>query len=102
MKKKIDDKFLNDSEIKKKIIKHLDEETYEFTDHALDEMGNDSFILYDILNILRFGSHASSYDSLDRAQNWKYAIEGKSLNGKKARVIIKFQKNLLIITVFKI
>lgn len=93
--------FLGDAELRKQIVKHLDEETYRFSDHSIEEMHEDHFDFHDIIYVLRYGTHARDKDTL-KIDHWRYAIEGRAQNGKRARVIVKLQKELLIITVFKI
>ncbi len=93
---------LHTTDLRKKITTYLDNETYKFTEHAIEEMGEDHFDFRDILHILKYGAHAKDYDGL-KANHWRYAIEGRALNGKFGRVIIRFSGDLLIIiTTFKI
>jgi len=54
--------------------------------------------LPDTLHVLRTGSHEVEKTGKTH-YGWKYAIQGTTLDGKKARVIIAFSGEMIIITV---
>lgn len=102
MKRKSDG-YLKDSQLKKEILKHIEEGRYRLTKHADEELKNDDLDLSDALHVLKTGKHDHAKTGLDaRYQTWKYAIEGITKDLKKARVVITFVGEMVIITVMEL
>jgi Domain of unknown function (DUF4258) len=102
MKRK-SDTYLQDAQLKNEILKHIKEDKYRLTKHAEVELKNDDFDLNDVLHVLKTGKHNHKKTGFDtRQQTWKYAFEGMTKDLKKARVIIAFDCEMLIITVMEL
>ena len=53
--------------------------------------------------MLENGVHEKAKTTFDfKRQTWKYAIRGKTIDGIDTRVIIAFEKGMVIITVIKL
>jgi len=94
-----------DRELLKRIRDCIENGSYKFTNHALERRKERVFELPDILYVLRHGFHENEKDSWDTQHGaWNYAIRGKTLERKDARVIVSFDpsKRMLIITVIRI
>jgi hypothetical protein len=99
MKRKPDG-YLEDAQLRKEILKHIEEDRYRLTRHAEEELKNDDLDLNDTLHVLKTGKHNREKTGFDnKKQTWKYAIEGITKDLKKIRVIITFVGEMLIITV---
>ncbi|HEX4839887.1 MAG TPA: DUF4258 domain-containing protein [Rhabdochlamydiaceae bacterium] len=98
------DEYLEDSQLRKEILRHLEESRYRLTRHADEELKKDDLDLKDILYILKTGSHNKLKTQWNnRTQTWRYAIQGKTKEQKReARIIIAFVDEMLIITVMEI
>jgi phage terminase large subunit-like protein len=98
-----EDKFLSDAQLKKEILKHIENETFVLTKHAAEEQKNDEIDMQDTLHVLKTGRHEKEKTGFDtKFQGWKYAIKGKTEDLDAVRVIIAFQKEMMIITVIKL
>lgn len=74
---------------------------YVMTIHADDEMTDDNLSIFDIERIILVGCIVERQK--DRVTNeWKYVIEGKTITGIPAVVVVKISVTgkLVIITVF--
>ena len=98
------DGYLDDLLLKQEILKHLKEGRYRLTKHAEEELKKDDLDLIDALHVLKMGRHNSSKTQFEnRAQTWRYAIQGKTKElEKEVRVIIKFVDEMLIITIMEL
>ena len=95
--------FWDDGQLKREILKHLQSERFVFTKHAIEEQENDGIYYQDTLQVLRNGIHEKEKTGFDnKYQVWKYAIRGMTEDSKIVRVIISFNKNMMIITVMKL
>ena len=95
------DGFLDDVQIREKILHHLKNDTYRLTKHAIEEQNNANMDLQDVLHVLKNGTHEKSKTLLDNF-TWKYAIRGKTEELQEARIIIAFKDQLIIITVIEL
>ncbi|MGC1878683.1 MAG: DUF4258 domain-containing protein [Rhabdochlamydiaceae bacterium] len=86
-----------------KVKESIATENYRFSWHAI-QRGEERLISFqDTLYVLVNGVHEekkSSFDSKNRT--WKYAIRGKTTDGFDTRVIIAFEKEMVIITVIRL
>jgi hypothetical protein len=102
MKRKRDG-YLEDAQLQKEILKHMEEDSYRLTKHADEELKNDSLDLSDILYVLKNGKHNHKKTEFNNEyQTWRYAIEGTTKYLKKVRVIIAFISEMLIITAMEL
>jgi hypothetical protein len=72
-----------------------------FTSHAFERMAERDFTEQDVSNILETGSLASQeFD--DRNRNWKYKVQGKTIDDGTAIVVTAVinHRKQLILTVF--
>lgn len=75
---------------------------YVMTVHADDEMDSDGLTIYDVESIVLTGQIVER--QRDRAlAEWKYLVDGRSLAGNRATVVVKFGPTgkLVFITVFR-
>ena len=73
------DGFLDDAELKKEIVWHIENGTYRLTKHAAEEQVKDDIDLEDVLHVLRTGQHEKSKTLFNnKTQAWNYAIRGKT------------------------
>ena len=94
---------MNDKDLLNKVKEHLHEGTYFLAKHALERQIERHINLPEILFVLEWGKREKNRDSFDvRRQLWKYAIRGKTSKGIDLRVIISFDKAMVIITVMKV
>ena len=97
------DGYLEDGQLQKEIIKYVKEDRYRLTRHAEEELKKDDLDLNDTLYILKTGKHNHKKTGFDtKKQTWKYAIEGRTKESKKVRVIISFVGEMLIITAMEL
>ena len=102
MKRK-QDGYLENAQLHKEILKHLEEDTYRLTKHADEELKNDDLDLNDALHVLKNGKpNLKKTEFNNKHQNWHYAIEGITKDLKKVRVIIAFVGEMLIITAMEL
>jgi hypothetical protein len=78
-------------------------ESYRFSAHAV-QRGKERLISYqDALYVLANGVHEEKKTSFDfKRKTWKYAIRGKTTDGFDTRVIVAFEKGMVIITVISL
>lgn len=100
---KYDDGYLNDQQLKKVILDHIENDRYRLTRHADQELKNDDLDLSDVLVVLKTGklNHAKTGFDTNK-QVWKYAIEGRARESRRVRVIVAFVEEMLIITVMEL
>lgn len=97
------DGYLDDDQLKKTVLECVERGRYRLTKHAEEELKNDDLDLNDALHVLKTGCHDHGKTGFDaKHQTWKYAIEGKTKDLKKVRVIIAFVEEMLIITVMEL
>jgi hypothetical protein len=97
------DAYLEGTLLKKEIIKHVEDDRYRLTLHAVEELKKDDLDLIDALYVLKTGQHNLGKTRFDtKHQTWNYAIEGKTEDFKDVRVIIAFVDEMLIITVMEL
>lgn len=76
---------------------------YMMSLHAVDEMEDDGFSVYDIEHIVLSGKIVDRQKD-QSTKEWKYIIEGESFSNQLANIAAKLSitGKLVIITVFKI
>lgn len=85
------------------VKKHVEEETFTFSRHAIERYIERGVTPQDALYVLLNGFHEKRKDSFDQdSQLWKYAIRGKTRDEKDVRVVVKLVKEMLIVTIIKI
>ena len=93
----------SDNDILKKIKDHIRNGTYILREHAIKRQEHRQVRLPDVLRVLEHGRHESEKDIFDvKNQRWKYAINGRTVNGTNLRVIVAFHEKMAIITVIRI
>lgn len=92
------DEFLDDRRLKDEILHHIRTGKYRLTEHAADEQKDGNLDLQDTLRILKTGKHEKAKTRLEDFI-WRYAIRGKTEEGREARIIIAFVDEMIIITV---
>ena len=71
--------------------------------HALERQNQRLVDLKSVLCVLKNGIHEKDKDLFDvKRQMWKYAIRGKTLDGINLRIIVAFEKEMVIITVMRL
>ena len=94
---------LKTNELLGKIIQHLQEGSYIVSMHALERQNQRLVDLKSVLYVLKNGIHEKDKDLFDvKRQMWKYAIRGKTLDGINLRIIVAFEKEMVIITVMRL
>ncbi|KTC81704.1 DUF4258 domain-containing protein [Legionella brunensis] len=96
------------------IEQKIKEKNYAFLPHTQQRMIERQILATDVINILkgipgyergrnkRKDTYEDQYIN-ESAEDWKYCIEGKNIDGKKIRIIITFAEDLMpIITVINI
>ncbi|HRD70354.1 MAG TPA: DUF4258 domain-containing protein [Legionella sp.] len=103
-----------DKELFALIEQKIREKSYAFVPHAQQRMLERCILEIDVINILKgISGYERSRNKLkdiyeaqyihEDAEDWKYCIEGKTIDGKKVRIIITFAEDLMpIITVINI
>jgi hypothetical protein len=85
------------------IKRHIALKRYRFTKHVLDRLKHRSFELLDVVYVLNNGYHEREKTVFNnKLQMWNYAIRGKTLDGTDTRVVIAFEKNMIIVTVIRL
>jgi len=85
------------------IKKHIEEETFRFSKHAIERYVERDITPQDTLYVLLNGYHEKKKDSFDQdTKLWKYSVRGMTQEAEDVRVIVKLVKEMLIITVIKI
>jgi hypothetical protein len=85
------DGYWDDATLKRKILKHIENETFVLTRHAAEEQRNDAIDLQDTLYVLKTGRHEREKTGFNnKFQIWKYAIRGKAENSATIRVVVSF------------
>lgn len=74
---------------------------YIYTGHAQDRLQQRDVTRLEVKQIIKNGHHEKKKDQFDDTLNeWNYSIKGKTIDQRKLRVIISFDKNgMLIITI---
>ncbi|KTD77923.1 hypothetical protein Lwor_1805 [Legionella worsleiensis] len=103
-----------DKELFALIEQKIRDKSYAFVPHAQQRMLERQILEIDVINILkgipdyersrnkRKDSYEAQYIHED-ADDWKYCIEGKTIDDQKIRIIITFAEDLMpIITVINI
>lgn len=82
------------------IRKCLDEGRYLDTRHAFQRQVEREITRPEVQHVLRTGYHEAKKDRFDKDYKaWNYAIQGKTVDRRKLRVIVSFDvNNMLIIT----
>ncbi len=71
---------------------------YLDTTHAVQRQAERSITRPEILQVLLNGYHEKCKDIFDEVYcAWNYAIQGRTIDRRKLRVIISFDKNLMLI-----
>lgn len=98
-----------DIELGDLMAKMISRGDYIFLKHAKERLQDRNVTDIDVLNILENKNkgkrkrNKSKDTYISGYQDWNYCIEGNDLDGKKIRIIISFDNNLLlIITVIRI
>lgn len=100
MKHDLPSQLENVCELIKKSVQNKD---YRFSKHAIERGLERSISLRDAVFVLKNGFHNVKKTSFDgRQRTWKYAIEGKTTDEVAARVIVAFEKGMVIITIIKL
>ena len=91
------------NELLKKIKEHVQEGSYIVSMHALQRQNQRLVDLKNVLYVLKNGTHEKEKDLFDiKRQTWKYAIRGKTLDSISLRIIVSFEKQMVIITVMRL
>ena len=95
------------NELFEAIAAALKSKNYYFTDHALKRSKQRKNVSeFQIIELLESRSkyHESKKDSFDENfRNWNYSIRGKSIDAEDIRIILSFDKDLmLVITVINL
>lgn len=92
--------FLDNVQLRSKILEHIKDGKYRLTKHAAEEQAKDEIDLQDTLHVLKTGLHESKKTRFDSAfKTWNYAIRGKTEDLRNVRVIISFSTEMMIVTV---
>ncbi len=86
-----------------KVKASIGSEDYRFSSHAT-KRGEERFISYqDALYVLTNGFHEKKKTIFDsKYRTWKYAIRGKTADSLDTRVVVAFEKGMVIITVIRL
>jgi hypothetical protein len=80
------------------ISKSLDAGRYLDTRHATDRQNERAITRPEILYVLRHGYHEKRKDRFEtQYQGWNYAIRGKTIDLRELRIIVSFDKNLMLV-----
>jgi hypothetical protein len=91
-----------DIDVLRRAREHVRKGTYILVKHAMERQEERGISLPDVLRVLEYGRHEKNIDIFDvKNQCWKHAIRGKTINGIDLRVIVAFQKEMVIITVIR-
>jgi hypothetical protein len=85
------------------IRRYIENRDYRFSKHALARKIERSVSYRDVVHALLHGAcnlKKTSFD--DKRQLWKYAIEGQTFDGTWVRVIVAFDKGMVIITIIRL
>jgi hypothetical protein len=76
---------------------------YVMTIHAVDEMDNDTLTIFDVEQTILTG-HIIERQHDQLSLEWKYLVEGTTLDGDAAIVVAKegFDGTMIIITVYRL
>ena len=92
-----------DHEIIRKVRKYVESEKYRLTEHALDRLRQRVFELRDVIYVLQHGHHEEEKTLFNtKMQCWNYAIRGTTPDGTEARVIVAFERDMIIITAIRL
>jgi hypothetical protein len=73
-----------------------------YSKHFRDELANDDLTMEDILAVCRSGSIAMAAEKDIKTGQWKYRIEGTTVDRNEVAVIFTFKPDFAVfITVFK-
>ena len=83
-----------------KVKKSLESGDYHYTGHAEERLQQREVTRLEVKQVLKSGHHEKSKDKFDEEfDEWNYSIKGKTVDKRNLRVIISFDKGMLIITV---
>ncbi len=83
----------------------IESDQYKLSRHFLQRQKERQVTLAEALHVLRHGYHDASKDEWDnRFQSWKYAIQGRSLEGRQLCIAITFfqKENMLLLTTYEV
>lgn len=81
------------------ISQHLDDGTWSVGNHAIIRMRERNISIPEIEFILRNGFHNQKKDTKSDNQNWKYTVDGKTLDKRSLRICVIFEGDMFIVTV---
>jgi DNA-binding transcriptional regulator YiaG len=80
------DGFLDDVQLRNKILEHIKSGKYRLSKHAAEEQAQDGIDLQDTLHVLKTGRHEKAKTLFDnKHQNWKYAISRRNRRFNKSK-----------------
>jgi hypothetical protein len=87
---------------KAKLNRCLDEGVVIYSRHFRDELVNDDLTAQDILTVCRSGAIIMAPEKDIKTGQWKYKIEGTTVEGRRVAVVFTFRTDLAVfITVFE-
>lgn len=79
----------------------LEEGAVIYSQHFRDELANDDLTTEDILTVSRSGAIVMAPEKDIKTGQWKYRIEGSTVDGRKVAVVFTFRlESAVFITVF--
>lgn len=82
---------------------HIERRKYRLSEHCITRQKQRLLSLPDILHVLMHGFHEEKKTKFhDEFQSWNYAIRGKTLDLSDVRVIVAFEKDMVIITAIRL
>lgn len=81
----------------------IENEAYKFSEHAVIRSIERRVSYRDILFVLRNGLHEKKKTSFDlKKRTWKYAIKGKTIDKIPVRIIVAFDREMVVITIINL
>lgn len=84
--------------------RHIKSDNYLHTSHVEDKKAARSITLPEILMVFESGSRETNRDRFDaRYDEWSYSIVGRTIDGRRLRVIFSFEEDtLLLVTTYEL
>lgn len=92
-----------DPRIVEKVRKYVELQRYRLTEHALSRLKERFLELRDVVYVLQYGYHEKEKTLFNtKLQCWNYAMRAKTPDQLEARVIVAFEKDMIIITAIRL
>ena len=88
------------TDLLEKLKSAVDRGSLRFSKHTFERMSERGILRREVRFVLKNGFHEKRKDQFDEEYNcWNYSIRGKTLDDRKLRIVVSFEKpNFIVVT----